>query len=95
MATGNNRKRGPPGACTRPVSQDTFAVAVAGEKSSNALDHVQQNLGSVNSGASAANADEVQSLKRALKEEIASRKAKIEDLEARLMAVTGGDADGK
>lgn len=71
------------------------AVAVAGEKSSNALDHVQQNLGSVNSGASAANADEVQSLKRALKEEIASRKAKIEDLETRLMAVTGGDADGK
>lgn len=62
-----------------------------GEKPSNALDYVKKNFGSANSGASAADADEVQSLK----EEIATLKAQNEDLEARLREATGGDADGE
>lgn len=63
-----------------------------GEKPSNALDYVKKNFGSANSGASAADADEVQSLK----EEIASLKARNEELEARLSeAMGGGDADGE
>ena len=83
---------------TPPNLQPTFLFVVLvglyeeGEKPSNALDYVKKNFGSANSGASAADADEVQSLK----EEIASLKARNEELEARLSeAMGGGDADGE
>ena len=56
------------------------------------LADIKKNFSSANSGSSAGDSDEVQSLK----EELAALKAKNEELEAKLREVTGGDdADGE